>query len=79
MTSIPAAICRIYRNNFKRDYLIKKKTFSRVFIAFMKCEWNLENFPKKDEYPSVIISKIIAAEKHGYLKVLKVLLQNTIR
>ena len=45
----------------------------------MKCEWNLENFPKKDEYPSVIISKIIAAEKHGYLNVLKVLLQNTIR
>ena len=76
MTSIPAAICRIYRNNFKRDY--KQKTFSRFFIAFMKCAWNLENFPKKDEHPSLIISRIIDAEKRGYLNVLKVLLQNTI-
>ena len=76
MTSIPAAICRIYHNNFKRDY--KQKTFSRFFIAFMKCAWNLENFPKKDEHPSLIISEIIDAEKRGYLNVLKVLLQNTI-
>ena len=35
----------------------------------MKCEWNLENFPKKDEYPSLIIPEIIDAEKRGYLKV----------
>ena len=39
----------------------------------------LENFPKKDEYPSLIISEIIDTEKRGYLNVLKVLLQNTIR
>ena len=77
MTSIPAAICRIYRNNFKRDYLIKKD-FCRFFIAFMKCAWFLENFPKKDEHPSLTISEIIDAEKRCYLNVLKVLLQNTI-
>ena len=34
---------------------------------------------KKDEYPSLIISEIIDTEKRGYLKVLKVLLQNTFR
>ena len=34
---------------------------------------------KKDEYPSLSISEIIAAEKRGYLNVLKVLLHNTIR
>ena len=45
----------------------------------MKCAWNLENFLKKDEYPSLIISEINDAEKRGYLNVLKVLLQNTIR
>ena len=45
----------------------------------MKCAWNLENFPKKDEYPSLIISEINDAEKRGYLNVLKVLLENTIR
>ena len=57
----------------------KQKTFSGFLIAFLKYAWNLENFPKKDEYPSVIISEIIDAEKRGYLKVLKVLLENTIR
>ena len=36
-------------------------------------------FSKKDEYPSLIISEIIDAERRGYLNVLKVLLQNTIR
>ena len=44
----------------------------------MKCAWNLENFPRKDEHPRLTISEIIDAEKRGYLHVLKVLLQNTI-
>ena len=69
MTSIPAAICRIYRNNFKHHYLPKQKTFSEFFIAFLECEWNLEHFQKKDEYPSLIISEIIDAERRGYLNV----------
>ena len=34
---------------------------------------------KKNEYPSLIISEIIDAERRGYLNVLKVFLQNTIR
>ena len=68
MTSIPTAICRIYRNNFKRHYLINKN-FSVFFIAFLKCAWNLEHFQKKDEYPSLIISEIIDAERRGYLNV----------
>ena len=45
----------------------------------MKCAWNFENFLKKDQYPSLIISEINDAEKRDYLNVLKVLLQNTIR
>ena len=45
----------------------KQKTFSWLFIAFLKCAWNLENFRKKDEYPSLIISEIIDAERRGYL------------
>ena len=47
----------------------KQKTFSRFFIAFLKCAWNLENFQKKDECPSLIISEIIDAERRGYLNV----------
>ena len=69
MTSIPAAICRIYRNNFKRHYLRKKNTFSGFFIPFLKCAWNLAPFQGKDEYPSLIISEIIDAERRGYLNV----------
>ena len=57
----------------------KQKTFSGFFIAFLKCAWNLESFQKKDDYPSLIISEIIDAERRGYLTVSKVLLQNTIR
>ena len=47
----------------------KQKIFSGFFIAFLKCAWNLENFQKKDEYHSLIISEIIDAEKRGYLDV----------
>ena len=47
----------------------KQKTFSKFFIAFLKCAWKLEHFQKKDEYPSVIISEIIEAERRGYLNV----------
>ena len=69
MRSIPAAIWRIYTNKFKRHYLSKQKTFSQFFIAFLKCAWKLEHFQKKDEYPSLIISEIIEAERRGYLNV----------
>ena len=47
----------------------KQKIFSWFLIAFLKCAWNLEHFQKKDEYPSVIISEIIDAERRGYLNV----------
>ena len=47
----------------------KEKTFSGFFIGFLKCAWNVEHFQKKDEYPSLIISEIIDAERRGYLNV----------
>ena len=47
----------------------KQKTFSGFFIAFLKCELNLEHFQKKDQYPSLIISEIIDAERRGHLNV----------
>ena len=47
----------------------KQKTFSEFFIAFLKCAWKLEHFRKKIEYPRLIISEIIEAEKRGYLNV----------
>ena len=47
----------------------KQKTFSVFFIAFLKCAWNLEHFKEKDDYPSLIISEIIDAERRGHLNV----------
>ena len=47
----------------------KQKNFSGFLIAFLKCAWNLDTFQKKDEYPSLIISEIIDAERRGYLNV----------
>ena len=47
----------------------KQKLFSGSFIAFLKCARNLDYFQKKDEYPILIISEIIYAERRGYLNV----------
>ena len=47
----------------------KQNTFSGLFNAFLEYAWNVEHFQKKDEYPSLIISKIIDAKIRGYLNV----------
>ena len=47
----------------------KQKTFSGFFIVFLKCAWNLDHFQEKDEYPNLIISEIIDAERRGCLNV----------
>ena len=57
------------QQQFQTPLSQKQKTFSEFFIAFLKCTLNLENFQKKDEYPSLIISGIIETERRGYLNV----------
>ena len=57
------------QQQFQTPLSQKQKTFSEFFIAFLKCAWNLEHFQKKDEYISLILSKIIDAERRGYLNV----------
>ena len=47
----------------------KQKTFSGFFLAFLKCALNLEHFEKKDEYSSLVISKVFDSERGGYLNV----------
>ena len=69
MRCITIAICRLSDNKFKRLYLKKKKTFLRFFIEFLNDAWNLEHSEKKEEYPSVYITKIIASERDVYLSV----------
>ena len=47
----------------------KQKTFSGIFLGFLKCALNLEHFEEKDEYPSRVISRIIDSERGSYLNV----------
>ena len=58
-----------FPQQFQTPLSKKLKIFSWFFIEFLKCACNLEHFQKKDEYPSVIISEIIDAERRGYLNV----------
>ena len=58
-----------FPEQFQTPLSQKQKTFSGFFIAFLKYAWNLAHFQKKDEYPSLIISEIIDAERRGYLNV----------
>ena len=48
---------------------LKQKTFSRFFIAHVKCALNLESFKKKVEYLRLIFSEIIYSERAGRLNV----------
>ena len=48
---------------FQTPLSLKQKTFSVFFIAFLKWALNLEHFQEKDEYPSLIFSEIIDAER----------------
>ena len=47
----------------------KQKTFSLLFLAFLKYALNLEHLERKDEYPSQVSSRIIDSEIGGYLNV----------
>ena len=58
-----------FPKQFQTQLSQKQKTFSGFFIAFLKYAWNLEHFQRKDEYPSLIISEIIDAERRGFLNV----------
>ena len=74
--------CRNMQNflqQFQMHLSEKWKKFSGFFFEILKCVWNLQHFEKKDESPSLIISKIIVSERGSYWNVWKGLLQNTIR
>ena len=58
-----------FTQQFEAPVSQKQDTFSGFFLAFLKCALNLEHLGKKDEYPSLVISKIIDTERGGYLNV----------
>ena len=58
-----------FRQQYEAHLSQKQKTFSQFFLTFLKCALNLEHFEKKDEYSSLVISKVIDSERGSYLNV----------
>ena len=58
-----------FSQQFEPPISQKQKTFSEFFLAFLKCALNLDHLEKKDEYSSLVISKVIDSERSGYLNV----------
>ena len=58
---------RNFTQQFEALLYQKQKLFSGFFFSFLKCALNLENFEKKDEYPSLVISKVSDSERGDYL------------
>ena len=56
-----------FTQQFEAPVSQKQDTFSVFFLEFLKYALNLDNFEKKDEYPSLVISKIINSKRSGYL------------
>ena len=58
-----------FTQQFEAAVSQKQDTFSGFFLAFLKYALNLEHLEKKDEYPSLVISKVNDSERGGYLSV----------
>ena len=60
---------QIFWQQLQKPFSQKGMAFFRFLIAFSKCAWNLEHFEKKEEYPTLIITEIIASKRDAYLSV----------
>ena len=56
-----------FTQRFEAPLSQKQKTFSAIFLALLKCALNLEHLEEKDEYPSLVFSRIIKSERGRYL------------
>ena len=64
MTADDKYSCRKMQNFLQQRQTLlseKRKALSGFFIAFLKCAWNLQDFGKEDECPSLNISEIIVS------------------
>ena len=69
MTSIPVAIYRFSDNNFKRLYLKNERLFVNFWLYFWIVDEVYKVLKKQKEYPSLMITDIIASERDVYLSV----------
>ena len=68
MTSI-SSLYADFLTTSSNAFISKRRNFFGFFIEFLKCAWNLEHSEKKEAYPSLIITEIIASEWDVYLLV----------
>ena len=66
MTSIPVNM-QIFWQQIKTLLSQKGKTFCQLLIVFLNCGWNLQSSENKKQYPSLMITEIIASERNVYL------------
>ena len=69
MTSIPVGTCRISSNTLKRHYLKNKRLFIDFLLHFSNVLQIYNILKIKDEYTSLIISKVIISARGVYLNV----------
>ena len=60
---------QIFRQELQTFLSQEENTFYQFLIPFLKCAWKLEHSEKKEQYPSLIITDIIASERDVYLSV----------
>ena len=60
---------QIFWQQLQTHFSQKEIAFFRSYISFLKCGSNLQNSEKKEKYPSLIITEIIASERDVYLSV----------
>ena len=60
---------QIFWQQFEMLLSQNEKSFCQFLIAFLKLDLNLEHSAKKEEYPSLIITEMIASERDVYLSV----------
>ena len=60
---------QIFWEQLQTPLFQKGKAFCPFLIAFLECVINLEHSEKKEEYPTLISTEIIASERDVYLSV----------
>ena len=53
---------QIFWQQLQTPFSQKGTAFCLFLISFLKCAWNLKHSEKKEEYPTLIITEIIASE-----------------
>ena len=60
---------RIFWQQIQTPLSQKGKTFCPFLRVFLNCLWNFQRSENQEEYPSLIMTEIIASERDVYLSV----------